>query len=308
MRGDFNGVQLSGTYTPTDTDTIKANGGVTMTSGPWNGLFIPYLVGANTTPPTMIMTPMLPLYPRKVQDAVLTEHAWRNYSHLTWDQHPWNLEENGMTFSIQQAIAFAKYIKSWGFFSQMWSGWPFDASNPMWGQLVNAKCIDIAIVGEEVDGKVTSEQYDTTIRSLILGGGPLDGIPACAHFTAGDRGGYPIDFPRDTFVTNWADFNGKLHLALQQNPNQTAGTQGATTYYARQRVNLGLVGGDRRPAPDSIVFAFETMAESQLYGKCTEEYGNLRSLELLYCPADNPAIRAMGGFNNGGRYPNGSGV
>ena len=39
--------------------------------------------------------------------ACLTEHARRGYTHIIWDPHPWNLEENGMTFSIAQAIIWA---------------------------------------------------------------------------------------------------------------------------------------------------------------------------------------------------------
>lgn len=303
FRGDFSGVTLQGTYTP-------AGGGWVMTSGPWNGLYIPFLVGANSTPPTMIMTPMLPLYwalgYRKLVDACLTEHAWRNYSHLTWDQHPWNLEENGMAFSIKQAIQWANIVKSWGFYNVMWSGEPFDASNPMWNQLANAKAMDLAIVGEEVDSKVTSEEYDAILRSLILGG-PLDGIPTCAHFTAGAKGGYPLGFPRDTFITNWADFDGKLHLAHQANQNFSAGEQGADLVYTRRRVNLGGEGGDGRPAPNSRVILFEIEASNELPGKVNEEYGCLRSLESLYCPAD-PGMRMFAGCGDGLRYPDGSAV
>lgn len=258
----------------------------------------PFLVGANSTPLAMLMTPMLALYPRKWQDACLTEHAERNYSHFIWDPSPWNAAENGRSFSVAEAKSWARYLKSWGFYSVVWSGNP-SASDPMWAALADAGLIDFAIVGEEVDSKFTSEQYAALLDSLLAG--PLHGIPAAAHFTSN----YPDGFPRDTFLTNWADYNGRLHLCWQADQTQSAGTQGALLYYARRRVALGEVGGDGRPAPDSLVFAFETMASAQLYGQCTEEGGCLRSLELLYCPANRPDIRALGGSGNGLRYPDG---
>jgi hypothetical protein len=55
------------------------------------------------------------------------------------------------------------------------------------------------------------------------------------------------------------------------------------------------------------VIAFETMAFAQLYGKCDENYGNLRQWELL-CGTRDPAYpcaRPVSGGGNGTRYPNG---
>lgn len=304
IRGDFTGVTLTGTYTPTASADVIANGGVTMTSGPWNGLFVPFLPGANSTPPTMIMTPMLVMYPRKVQDAVLTEHAWRNYSHLIWDTLPWNAAANGFSLSPQAAQAWASYLKSWGFYSSVWMGIP-SATDPMWAALVNSKGIDYAVIGEEVDGKFTAQQYGAMLNSLRAG--PLGGIPCGTHLTSN----FPDGFPRDTFfdgtsMPGFDHYDGWLDLCWQADQTQSAGTQGAMLYYARQRVNLGGVGGNGSPAPNSRVNVWEIMASAQLMGQCTEEYGCLRSLELLYCPADNPAIRAISGGGNGlGRYPNG---
>ena len=305
MRGDFNGVTLPGTYSPSDTASIIANSGCTITSGRWNGLFIPFINGANTTPPTMIMTPMLSVYwamgCTKLVNAVLTEHAERNYSHfITSGTTPW---ENA-PISMDQAIAFGKIIKSWGFYNVIWKGDPTDTSN--WGPLVDAGLCDFAIVGEEVDGKVTAQQYGSILDTVLAG--PLNGIPSAAHFTSN----FPVGFPRDTFfdgssMPGFDYYNGRVHLCWQADQNQTAGTQGAMMYYARQRVNLGGVGGNGNPAPNSFVFAYEIMASKQLVGQCTEEYGCLRELELLYCPADNPSIAMVHGGGNGlGRYPNGT--
>jgi hypothetical protein len=284
FRADFNGVTLPGTWTPSP-------GGFTVTSGRWNGLFIPYINGANTTPPTMIMTPQLVLYPRKVQDAVLTEHAERNYDRIIWSgTNPW---ENA-PISIQQAKEWGNYIKSWGFWNCIWKGIP-DENDPDWSALVSAKLCDFAVFGEEVDGKVTAEQYLSSLRAVRAGA--LNGIPTGAHFTAGPRGGYPIDAERDTFLAgddasgSWSEFDGWLHLCLQSNPNQSAGTQAACTVYARQRMS---------GAPNSRIILYETMATLQLYGQCTEEYGCLRSLEMLYAPGNGSP--AFGGSGNGLRH------
>lgn len=279
MRGDFNGVEIDlgrwGFPTPPAGQTL------------FN------VAGANSTPPGMIMTPMLPLYPRKLQDAVLTEHAERGYWHMIVASDGWNFTTNQFSWSPQQFTNWCNYVKSWGFYVVYWSS--AQIQNPYLSVARNT--IDWHVCGEEVDTKMTAEQYEAVLDdNLQLFGGPTG-----AHFTDN----YPEGFPRDTFLTNWSKYNGRVHLMWQANQNDSAGTQGARLYYARQRVNLGTVGGDGNPAPDSRVYAFETMATKQLYGQCTEEYGNLRSLELLYTTRDNLAIRAMAGFGNGCRLPSG---
>ena len=60
-----------------------------------------------------------------------------------------------------------------------------------------------------------------------------NGIPIGAHFTAN----YPVDFPRDTFLTNWSQYDGRVHLMWQANPADSAGKQAAMLYYAPERVN-----------------------------------------------------------------------
>lgn len=271
--------------------------GVTLDAARWGTP--PMLVGANSTPVTMLMTPMLALYPREWQDACLTEHKERGYTHFIWDPHPWNLEENGQTFSVADAIAWAQYLKSWGFYSTVWSGAPQPA-DPMWAALADAGLIDFAIVGEEVDGKFTAEAYEVILDTLLAG--PLNGIPVAAHFTSN----YPKGFPRDTFLTDWNKYDGRVHLCWQADQNDSAGKQGAMLYYARLRVNLGAIGGNGQPAPNSRVYAFETMASKQLYGQCDEDYGNLRSLELMYCTAPDAGVGPMRGFGNGARRETGA--
>jgi hypothetical protein len=274
MRADFNGVTL---------DTTR-----------WGGN-PPMLVGANSTPQAMLMTPMLALYPANWQEACMTEHAERGYTHFVWDPHPWNLEENGRTFSVADALAWGQRLKAFGFYNVVWSGQP-SATDPMWAALADAGLIDFAIIGEEVDGKFTSEQYAALLDQLLAG--PLNGIPCAAHFTSN----YPLGFPRDTFLTNWADYNGRLHLCWQANQNDTAGTRGALLGYARRRVALGQVGGDGRPAPDSRVYDFENQASNQLFGRVDEAHGNLQTLEDLYCTPPADGVPNLSGFGNGAYY------
>lgn len=300
FRGDFDAVTLEGTYSPTTTPAIIANGGATITSGRWNGLFIPYISGANTTPPTMIMSPQIVVYwsmgCAKLVDVILTCHAERNYSHMTTcGTEAWTAPGDSFTIPIAKAIAFGKMIKSWGFYNVIWKGDPFMVSD--YGPLVDAGLCDFACIGEEIDSKMAAEQLPPLLNSLFAG--PLNGVPSSVHFTAGDRGGYPIDPQRDTFLAggatgNWADYDGRLHLALQSNQNHSAGRQAACTVYARQRL---------APAPNSKIILWETMATDELEDPeliWTEEVGCLRSLELLYAPGNGSP--AFGGSNNGLRH------
>jgi hypothetical protein len=276
--------------------------GVTIDMNRW-GSDIPILVGANTTPKNMLMSPMMIMYPRKWQDAHLTESAERNYSHYVFASQGWNFAQNNFNPTTTEIVDWAKYLKSWGFYATYWGSCATD--DPFLIDLVNNRAIDFFIVGEEVDTKVTPAQLEVILDnnlSIIA-----NGCPVAVHFTDN----YPEGFPRDTYfdgrsMSGWDKYNGKVHLCWQANQNDSAGKQGAMLYYARQRVNLGLVSGNNQPAPDCRVIAYETMASAQLYGQCSEEYGCLRSLELLYCPVGMPGIRPVSGAGNGIRYPNGS--
>ncbi len=273
--------------------------GVTLDINRWTSLgAIPFLDGANSTPVNMLMSPMLILYPRQWQDAYLTEYCERFYTHIIISGDGWNLAANGFDVTADKIVVWAKYLQSWGLFIVYW------ASNPVLNDsilqaLVDNHAVDWVIPGEEVDRKVTAEKYETVLDNTlsIVGGG----IPIGAHFTDN----YPEGFPRDTFITNWNKYDGKVHLMWQANPADSAGTQGARLYYARQRVNLGLIGGNGQLALKSRVYAYETMAEFQLYGKCSEEYCCLRTLEELYTTRNDVRIQALSGFGNGCRLPSG---
>lgn len=278
MRGDFNGITLDKNKWP-DSYFQSLN-----------------LKGVNTTPYQMIMSPMLILYPRPLQDDYLANAAYRNYSHITIAPDGWNLAANRFNMTTQAYQNFANYIRSWGFKVNGWR--TYTVMNDPYISLS-----DYYVPGEEVDFKMTAEQYEAYLDNNLQ-----YGVRLGAHFTDN----YPLRAPRDTFLTNWNKYDGKVDLCWQAGQNDTAGTQGGILYYARQRVYMGLQGdGEFIPAnaaPNSYIHLWEMQASNQLNGTNTEEYGCLRTLEGLYCPSGDSEIPMLSGFNNGCRYPDGSWV
>lgn len=223
---------------------------------------------------------------------------------------PWNAAENGFAYSPQSMLDWCRYVASWGFRIVLWQGgWPpFGASDTL-KLFLDAGLPNFYIHGKEVDSQPgsTSEEYEASLQALdgYVGGR----IPIGVHFSAdADRQmGYPIGFPRETYLNDWSIYDGRVHLCNQQWPYAEAGRQGASTYYARLHVNCGIGDAAKGPgAPNSRVIAFETMATAQLYGQCDEGYGNLRDWELLCGTRDDPRARPVSGFGNGGRYPSGA--
>lgn len=297
----------------TDPAWLRADfNGVTLNLDRWNpkaAAPLPFLAGANSTPRAMLMTPMLILYPRYWQDACLTEHAERGYDDFILAPEPWNADANGFTPTPTTILAWCRYVQSWGFRVVVWRGDPARGMDPMLMTLLDADVVSFYIHGEEVDSKMTSEAYERTLQVVDLS---LNGqIPIGVHFTAdGSRHmGYPIGFPRDTFLNDWSPYDGRVHLCQQLDVDASAGLQGASMYYARLHVNGGVGDAAKGPgAPNSRVIAFETMATAQLYGRCTEEQGCLRTWELLCGTRDNPKARPVSGFGNGGRSPEGTAI
>lgn len=258
--------------------------------------------GANSTPANMLMTPMLPMYPTVARDAVLTEHAERGYTHFivcSGDHGSmWNFGVNGFSWTPTQYVEWCRYIKSWGFYVIEWG--PPSATHPYYRASVDAGVIDWFGFGVENDSHISPDIYESQLDQFVANVG--HGIPIAAHFTAN----YPVHLPRELYLRDWSKYDGKVHLFWQADQNVSAGEQAAMLYYARQRVNMGLIGGVGPGAPHSLVYAFETMASAQLMGHCGEPYGNLRDLELLYAPRRDGRIAPMGGFGNGCRLPDGS--
>lgn len=311
LRGDFNGTTL---------DLNRWN--------PRAPQPLPFLVGANSTPLSMLMTPMVLMYPRYWQDADLTEHAERGHDDYVIAPDGWNMPENGFNNSPAALVAWASYVRSWGFRLVLWNGNAQNFHDLRIQTLLDAGLINFYIHGKEVDlpGGLSGPQYDDSLHMVndAIGGA----IPIGAHFTAsGERAmGYPTGSPRADYIRDWSQFNGRVHLMAQLSPWEpgksendpvlcSAGRQGASMYYARRRVNLGAHGGDDGAlgpgAPDSRVIAFEIMATAQLYGGdsyCTEERGCLRAYELLCGTRDNDRCRPVSGSLSGNRYPTGAAI
>jgi hypothetical protein len=285
MRADFNGVTID-----------LARWGL---SQPATGRTLDDIRGANSTPPNMLASTEMMLYPRKVQDAHLTESAERFLTHYVIAN--WNDPDTGADeYEPGEMVQWAQYVQSWGYHVVYWAAQPM-LNDPILQALVDAHALSWCIPGEEVDRKVTKEQYEAILDDTLSI--TANGIPIGAHFTAN----WPEGFPRDTMVPNWSKYDGKLHLMWQANQDESAGMQAARLYYARERLALGSVGGDGTPSPRSRVYAFETMATAQLYGQCDEAYGNLRGLELLYATRNDARIPPMAGTGNGGnRLPDGT--
>lgn len=305
LLGDFNGVTIPGTYS-----FAGPGSPCTMLDGPYQGLVIPWLQGANSTPPTMIMTPMLDMYPPAVQQAVLTEHCYRGYTDFILSDGPWNAAANGYAASPAKTVAWAQTLtQQWQFRIVLWSATcpTPGVSDPYAVALKAAGCLDFYLPGKEVDGQVTGDQLPAVIDQALADVGT---IPVGIHFSTGGVGCYPLGFPLDTYLAGgstsaWSQYDGKIHLMLQVTVSQSAGQQAALAYYARQRVTLGGVGGDGNPAPNCRVHMFEVSATAELYGQMTELQGKRRSLELCWAP-QGIATGFVHGVGNGVSEPDGT--
>lgn len=286
-------------------------GGVNLNADRWGGIQRfkdAYLMGANTSPYTMILTPMLVMYPRWLQDATLTEHAERGYDNMIIDCEPWNCDRNGQSFTPSQMADWLRYVRSWGFRVVLWRGDPTRGIDPMFQTLMDGGLVSFYIHGEEVDSRLPASQYEASLQGIdrYVGGR----IPIGVHFTAdGSRHmGYPIGFPRDDYLRDWSPYDGRVHLCWQGDPTASAGLMGASIgHYARLHVNCGQGDAALGPgAPNSRVIAFELRATQQFYGSMTEEQGNLTTWEMLCAPRDSSKELPISGFGNGCRYPDGT--
>lgn len=313
LRTDFTGCQLQGNYEPKlggspgnwDDRAIKANGGVTMVDGPWKGLFVPFLREANSTPPTMPMTPMLVMYPRDVQIAVLTEMCWRGYDDFIYVTEGWGFAENGFVMTPAKAVAWCETLRGMGFRPVYWRGDANLQIDTMLVTLSDAQMISFYVHGKEVDSYMSAAGYEASVQNMLR---YFKGrTPVGAHFTGDSaRGlGYPIGQPREFFIPDWHPYDGELHLCQQIWPYADAGLQGAAMYYGRQHVNCGT--GPAAPpgakgAPNSTVNNFENSATRKLYGECSEAEGLKLAYQLLCGTRDDPRARPVHGSADGGPF------
>src|ERR1035437_4129238 len=131
-------------------------GGVMLPTAP------PWVDGANSTPPEMTMSFLLPKYVRfgtPAIDSFLTAHAIRNHSHFHLDR---GTAVN--TLGLQGTLDLIAYIQSWGFYTSFWlcgtgddrsGGWPMlqPMIEPFLQALIAQGLADkaIALVGEELN-------------------------------------------------------------------------------------------------------------------------------------------------------------
>ena len=309
IRADFNGVTLEGDYVWDGGGTgQQPSGGVTMTSGRWKGLYIPFLLGANSTPPTMIMTPMLPLYPLAVQEAVLWEHASRSLDDLIFSCEPWN-QQVGMIPA--QILAFVQRIVSWGFRPFLWRGECRFGVDTMFETLMQSGLISFYGHGTEVDKYVTAEAYEAGLQPIMAYVNGRIGVGFHTTCDGGRKLGYPFGFPRDTFLPDWSPYDGKLHLLSEQHQDADGAQVQYGLWGARLHVNCGIGDGARGSgAPHSRTILFECKATNQLYGQATETDGARFGWYGLCSIRDaaHPQVLPISGFGNNGRYPDGTAI
>jgi hypothetical protein len=292
---------------------IPINYNIDWWRGDFNGVMLPfappYVPGANTTPPNMVMSFFAPYYTSPYMqnsywlDMLLTAHAQRNYSHFHLDKptaYAAGMNDNQLADLVQ-------YIQSWGFYVSMWlmgttqgaHDWNSGAQQliePFLNTIVSrgaATCENfIPVLGEEMNSYTGAG--DDGINGIIDNSCAItnpNGMPTYLHFTQ-NYPAWPNDGQND--VDWWNSFGSKLKgLLAQLQSTASAGLQGSKMWDMRTHV------GDQH-----LVVGFEIMASEQLYSRCTEEYGNLRSWEII-CGTRVPGTNypAVSGFGNGCRYP-----
>lgn len=294
--------------------------------GDFSGVMLPiappFVPGANTTPPEMTISFLLPHYVQfgtKQIDAFLTAHAIRDYSHFHFDR----LEADRAGLSLPQFMDLIDYVQSWGFLTSAWAcssgenrsgGWPMvqPVVEPFLQALASSsRRADSAIVlvGEELNNGTVpgagANSLDPLIANVCAITNPA-GIPTWLHFTSNYPAWIPPTPPAqfDAALIAWiAQWTGRIRgLCWQSDPSASAGLMGAKLWDARRYYNSA--------DPSMLVSAFELLATEKLYGRCTEDYGCLRGWEMICCTRDNPnpSALAVAGSCDGLRQPSGRSV
>lgn len=266
----------------------------------------PYVPGANTTPPNMVMSYFAPYYQRPVQDNILTAHCQRSYSHFHLDQ--WNWEQAGLSSS--QAVQLMAYIQSWQYYTSFWGlSTSYGINWQSWAQAQS--CLQpilsalqaagskvsgntILLVGEELNSCTSPAGLLDIVTNLMPQCKDL-GIDVWLHFTS-NYASWPVSGQSQPEFWQSMVSLGVKGLCWQADQNQPAGTMGAEMYSARNEL----------AGTGALLAAFELLASWQLNGKATELYTKLRSFEMLCCPQGIPSIPAVSGYNNGGSMPDGT--
>jgi hypothetical protein len=285
--------------------------GVTLEETP------PFVPGANTTPREMIMSYLLPWYPRVWQDKILTAHAERGLTHFHLDR--WNWQAAGL--SDAQVVELFKYIQSWGFYTSWWATGSKDPRDQNWQGIkhliepflrlliaADEPEKSICVVGEELNSwnKPGADGLDDIIVNVAAICNPVD-LPLWLHF-ANNVPAWPG--PGVTFVDWWRwlaqpfarnQSGQKVRgCCWQGTPTDPAGTMSAHLWDTRKY--LAAADADRLR-----VCAFELRGDEQLYGRCDEAHGALTAWEMICATRNAPAPNAppVAGSMNGPRFPDG---
>lgn len=266
-------------------------GGVTTPLAP------PFVPGANTTPPNMWMTYLLPLYVGlrmpNGDDCVDYFLAWYlrlGYTHL----HLARIDSaiGGLLDVAQRAKRLGLFVTYWAALSSdsRMSGWnDYDAvALPALEALVDAKAVDIPIVGGEVNRIMDPEPLISIVTQLGVWLRSHGVTRLGLHFTSNYGSYEPSGADRAAWWRQMASL-GVTHLCWQADPNQTAGMMGAMLYEARLYV---------RDCGVKVV-AFETIAENQLYGRASETDGRRIGWELACTTRLDPSFPPVYGAMNG---------
>jgi hypothetical protein len=277
--------------------------GVTLTETP------PLVPGCNTTPREMVMSYLLPRYPRVWQDKILTAHAERGYTHFLLDRATWQ----SAGYSDADAVDLFAYVQSWGFFTSYWATGSSDPRDQNWDgikpliapflrALIAAGLAEksICILGEELNS--WNRPGPSGLDDIIDGAAnicDLNNIPLWLHFTS-NVPGWPGK-PGESVEDWWSEMAGGVRgCCWQSNAADSAALQSAHLWDTRWRVAVG--------DPQLKVCAFELKGNEQLYGRCDETCGSRTAWELV-CATRGPQAPnapAVAGSMNGPRFGKGN--
>lgn len=283
-------------------------GGVMISPAP------PFVPGANTTPPEMTMSFLLPWYVQfgtKWIDQFLINHAQRNYSHFLLDRY--NCDASGI--GVQGTLELIDIVQSWGFYTPMWMTGSTDGGSratlqgyqqlvdPYMNKIINSSSrVDkfICLPGEELNNGIPpgSPGLDDILNYECNRCNAIN-LDIYFHFTENVRTWQPNNMSDVTWAQQW--MNRMTGQMWQGNPDnitntpKTLGTMQAQFWDSRgfwQSLN-----------PNFIMVAGEYAASAELDGNCSEELACLFGLGLQFPPS--PLGVGVNGFCNGARYQNG---
>ncbi len=241
--------------------------------------------GANTTPPEMVMSYFLDVYPPEWQQKILEAHYRRGYTHFVITR-PADTSDAGW----DRFGALCQEIRRWGQYVCYW-----DDDVTAITRMLAMGAMDVLILGGELNSHHSPDELMTLIKIATDRCRPL-GVPVWLHFTANVPTWQRNDENDIAWVIKVVAL-GIVGLCWQGNQDESAGVMSARLWDARQRWG-------RAGAP---VVAFELLSTNQLYGKATETDGRRRGYEMVCATRDGKDwVPPVAGYGSGGARPDGS--